>query len=517
LNIKVKFIIFNTVLIILITCGLGFLSILSVRKLLNNEAEKRGADLAESLARASISGNILKDESSILATIQELMKGDHILSANVSDADGKIVAHNDIRDVGKTMSVKRNRQVQYDQTKDFIPYIEISVPIHSTEAKEEDLLLTKMEMEMEKSLEGEKFLGSAQIQLSLENVAKIIKKMALLIGLIVASSILIAMGLVYFSLNVLLSPLQILKRGVDLFGSGNLTERIKVSSKDEIADLSESFNQMAEKLQNTLSDLKTAKEMTEELNKNLEVKVKERTQELENAQTKLVLSEKMSAVGQLAAGIAHEINNPLGIIMGFSQGISQRVKPGDPLEMPVKSIERESVRCKNLVQDLLTFSRTDANKSDRIPIDLNKAVEGSIRLVEAGAKMNSAVIKMELSPNIPHVLGNQNQIQQVVINLANNAIDAMPKGGTLRITTEILQDQHLSWACLKVSDTGDGIPKEVQPKIFEPFFTTKPVGKGTGLGLSLLFEIIKKHSGTIEVQSQPGLTEFCVKFPIRTA
>jgi PAS domain S-box-containing protein len=226
-------------------------------------------------------------------------------------------------------------------------------------------------------------------------------------------------------------------------------------------------------------------------------------------------SEKMSAVGQLAAGVAHEINNPLGVILGFAQAVVRRLQPNDPLELPLKSIEKEAVRCKNLVQDLLTFSRV--SKVEREPVDLNRAVEGALSLVNAQARMARVEVRRELAADLPRVSGNLNQIQQVIINLANNALDAMEQTGVLLVKTEPLRDGPLSWVCLKVIDNGPGIPPDIQRRIFDPFFTTKPVGKGTGLGLSLVHEIIKKHSATIDVQRRPGNTEFCIKFPVRAA
>ncbi|MBI4395505.1 MAG: PAS domain S-box protein [Elusimicrobia bacterium] len=235
---------------------------------------------------------------------------------------------------------------------------------------------------------------------------------------------------------------------------------------------------------------------------------------IKKLQERLLQSEKMAAVGQLAAGVSHEINNPLGVILGFAQGLVRRLSSGDPLELPLKSIEREATRCKNLVQDLLTFSRT--THAEREPMDLNVAVEGAISLIQAQARMDKTDVRRDLSESIPRILGNKNQLQQVVINLANNALDAMPKGGVLSVKTELIEDRPHSWVCLKVADNGFGIAPEIMPRIFDPFFTTKPVGKGTGLGLSLVYEIIKKHSGTIEVQSRPGLTEFIIKFPART-
>jgi PAS domain S-box-containing protein len=225
-------------------------------------------------------------------------------------------------------------------------------------------------------------------------------------------------------------------------------------------------------------------------------------------------SEKMSAVGQLAAGVAHEINNPLGVILGFAQAVVRRLPPNDALEMPLKSIEKEAVRCKNLVQDLLTFSRV--SKIEREPLDINRAVESALSLVTAQARMSRVDVRMMLAPDLPRILGNINQIQQIIINLANNALDAMGDKGQIVLQTESASEGPLSWVCLRVRDSGPGISKEILSRIFEPFFTTKAVGKGTGLGLSLVHEIIKKHSGTIDVKSQPGHTEFCIKFPVRS-
>jgi len=235
--------------------------------------------------------------------------------------------------------------------------------------------------------------------------------------------------------------------------------------------------------------------------------------ERQRLETAMRRSEKMSAVGQLAAGVAHEINNPLGVILGYAQALVRRLPPADALEAPLRSIEKEAVRCKNLVQDLLTFSRV--GKVEREPMDINKSVTAALSLVKAQAKIGQIMVERELAEGLPLILGNPNQIQQVIINLATNAMDALGLAGTISIRTEALEDGPLSWVCLKVSDSGSGIPQDILTRIFEPFFTTKPVGKGTGLGLSLVHEIVKKHSGTIDVQSRPGRTEFCVKFPAR--
>jgi len=225
-------------------------------------------------------------------------------------------------------------------------------------------------------------------------------------------------------------------------------------------------------------------------------------------------SEKLSAVGQLAAGVAHEINNPLGVILGFAQGMAGDLKEGDGFELPVRSIEREALRCKALVQNLLTFART--SQSDRVAMDLNQAVEQSLSLIQPQAKLNRVVVEAKLAAGLPSVLGNKNQLEQVIMNLAKNAIDAMPNGGSLTLSSQLVEGRPHSWILLRCVDDGTGIPPAALPKIFDPFFTTKPIGQGTGLGLSLVSEIVQKHSGEISVDSRPGRTEFTVKLPART-
>lgn len=223
-------------------------------------------------------------------------------------------------------------------------------------------------------------------------------------------------------------------------------------------------------------------------------------------------SEKMSAIGQLAAGVAHEINNPLGVILGFAQNMVKRVQPGDPLELPMRSIERESVRCKNLVQDLLTFSRV--GKADKESLDIRGVVEGALSLVEAQTNVKNVTLTKEFS-EIPAISVNRTQVQQIILNLCNNAVDAMPKGGTLTVRLQKSKINQKEGVEIQVQDTGQGIPLEIRSRIFEPFFTTKEIGKGTGLGLALVYEIIQKHNGQIMLDSEVGKgTLFRVFLPL---
>jgi two-component system NtrC family sensor kinase len=237
-----------------------------------------------------------------------------------------------------------------------------------------------------------------------------------------------------------------------------------------------------------------------------------RLKELAQAQDQLVQTRKMAAVGQLAGGVAHEINNPLAVILGFAQGMDRRVPEGDPLRLPVTSIVREALRCKNLVQELLTFSRT--GKKSVEPVDLNGLVRSTLVLIEARARTQGVQIIQELTEGLPIIQANKTQLQQVLVNLGTNALDVMKVGGTLIIRT---RRNGQSGVSLDVSDTGDGIPEDVRPRIFEPFFTTKQVGEGTGLGLSLVYEIVQQHHGDIDVDSQVGRgTTMTVKLPVNS-
>lgn len=222
--------------------------------------------------------------------------------------------------------------------------------------------------------------------------------------------------------------------------------------------------------------------------------------EIKKHRESLLLLGKMASVGQMAGGVAHEINNPLGIILGFSQVTASQLSQDDPNYQSMKTIEREALRCKKLVHDLLRFSRVPKDNSFEI-VDVNMMIKECFSLIEARSKTTDVEVIQELTPTPLTVNANDNQLQQVVINLANNAIDAMPHGGQLFIGTRpsTTRQNHVD---LYVKDTGEGISKEIQQRIFDPFFTTKDAGKGTGLGLSLVQEIINNHGGHIELESE---------------
>lgn len=236
---------------------------------------------------------------------------------------------------------------------------------------------------------------------------------------------------------------------------------------------------------------------------------------LRRSEEQLRQSQKIEAVGRLASGVAHEINNPLGVILGFAQSLKSRLAPGDPYSVPVGHIAREAVRCKDLVQNLLVFSRSH-QAEHREMVDAVQTVEQALSLAMAQGRIQNIELIKEFSPDVPRICVNGNQLQQIMVNLSGNAIDAMPAGGTLSVKVRPLRRNGEDWVSFEVADTGVGIPAAVKPRIYEPFFTTKDVGKGTGLGLSIVHEIVSKHGGTIACQSEEGRgTLFIVELPVR--
>jgi signal transduction histidine kinase len=260
-------------------------------------------------------------------------------------------------------------------------------------------------------------------------------------------------------------------------------------------------------------ELRRANEHMQQINAKLEaqsIELQANYERLRTTQEQLLQSEKLAAIGQLAAGVAHEINNPLAVILGFAQVLDRRVEEGSPHRLPVASIVRESLRCKSLVQELLTFSRTGNKTPERI--DLHSLLRGTAQLLESRARTQDTRLSLDLAGDVPEMSASSTQLQQVIVNLGNNALDAMGNGGELVIRSRCSGTGEVY---VEVQDTGPGIPEAIRTRIFDPFFTTKEVGKGTGLGLSLAFEIVQQHGGTIDVESELGRgTTMRVRLPL---
>ena len=241
--------------------------------------------------------------------------------------------------------------------------------------------------------------------------------------------------------------------------------------------------------------------------------VEARERQLKETQEMLVQAGKLTALGQLGAGIAHELNQPIAAIMGFSQLLLTQVSADSPLVGNLKVIEEQSQRMAKIVDNIRSFAREGAG--DREKVNLNEAIDSALMLMATQLKAHRINLEVVAEPSLPAVWANKNQVQQIFINLFTNARDAIEEkgaGGTIRVTT---RSDKKGWCEVRVSDTGVGIPEAARARIFDPFFTTKPPGKGTGLGLSILYGILQAHKGTIDVESTPGQgATFIVRLPV---
>jgi signal transduction histidine kinase len=288
-------------------------------------------------------------------------------------------------------------------------------------------------------------------------------------------------------------PLRQLRDSAEAVGRGDFSQRIQIHSTDELGELASVFNHMTENLQKSLAQLE----------KTVEV--------LRTTQAQLVHSEKLSAVGEFVAGVAHELNNPLTSLIGYSE-LLQSSQVDDSARSSLKRISNSADRCHKIVQSLLSFARQ--HPPERKLTDVNGLVDSVVDILIYELRTSNIQVIKELSPNLPRLLLDPHQVQQVFLNIINNArqaVEAYRPHGSIRISTGSTGQRV--W--IRFQDDGPGISAENLAKIFNPFFTTKPVGKGTGLGLSLSYGIIQEHGGSIRAESKLGQgTVFIIELPL---
>ncbi len=225
----------------------------------------------------------------------------------------------------------------------------------------------------------------------------------------------------------------------------------------------------------------------------------------------MIQSEKMASVGQLAAGVAHEINNPLGTILLYSHMILEKLEGKDTRKEELETIAKEATRCRDIVRGLLDFARQRKLQVENV--DVNKILEEVLSLVAAQPSFRRVELLKTLDPSLPATGGDPVQLKEVFLNIFSNAGEAMPEGGRVAVSSRFLEG-GANQIEVTIQDSGQGIPQENLDKIFMPFFTTKKIGQGTGLGLAIAYGIVKMHRGAIEVKSKVGEgTTFWVKLP----
>jgi len=327
---------------------------------------------------------------------------------------------------------------------------------------------------------------------------KVMGTISLLSGL----STILLLGLLSSIANNITRPLRVMVEATDKIARGDLDHRVEINLRDEIGQLASSFNRMADNLAMANDNLTQWGQM-------LEKRVEERTHELREMQDSLIRSEKLASLGKMAAGVAHEINNPLTSILINTYLILEKCPQDDACRENLTMIADETTRCAQVVKGLLDFARQ--TPSQAIHTDINGIIDRTVQILEKQASLKNITIIRNLDRSLPLIDIDKSKIQQVFSNLIINACEAMPRGGSLTITSRT--DPSGYNIEVLFADTGIGIPKENLQKLFDPFFTTKSFG--TGLGLAVSYGIIQQRGGTIDVESEVGQgSVFKVQLPI---
>jgi len=367
-------------------------------------------------------------------------------------------------------------------------------------------------------------------------------KKIILVTIISDALVLIIFGSFLLS-RVLVNPIKDLVRLTRRISDGDFSQSIEVLSKNEIGQLMESFNRMIARLKENQESIGNYLESLESTNK-----------QLKEAQEELIRTEKLASIGRFAAGVAHEVGNPLGAILGYTSILRKEGINRDESEDYMKRIEKEIDRINKIVRELLNFARP--SKFEVREVEINKILESTLSLLSYQKTFKNIQTQLDLQSDLPRIKGDESQLSQVFINIILNAIDAMPTGGTLQIQAEgyiieslnpdrpqqiysrrrksdpaksdysLLRKHHPLLSGLTrfstgdrlvkvgITDTGSGIKKEDLENIFDPFFTTKAPDQGTGLGLSISLKIVESLGGEIRVKSEVGKgTTFEVYFP----
>jgi len=438
-------------------------------------------------------GNLLNRDYKIVDEVKETVyqavkyKGKDIGTVTIFQGDLRISTNVKNEDGSRAIGTRVSQEVYEQVLEKGVPWIDRAFVVN-------DWYIAAYEPI--RNIEG-KIIGVLYVGILEEKFMDMQKRaIAWFLGIMFAGMIM-ALVISSFLAEGVLQPIKGLVRASHRWANGDLEYRVKTTRKDEIAELAETFNLMASSL-------------------------KERDDKLrEHATQQIMKSERLATLGQLAAGVAHEINNPLGAVLMYTHLALEDLKEGpgkagteqDVLCENLQKAVTEASRCKDIVKGLLDFARQTEPKVEES--DVNETLERTLGMVENQALFQNVKITKVMCASVPKVLMDVGQIQQVFTNIVLNAAEAMEGKGELKVTTRMAPDNE--YIEIELADTGCGISPENREKIFDPFFTTKEVGRGTGLGLAISHGIIARHKGTIAVKSELGKgTSFIIRLPLRT-
>ena len=498
----------------------------------HRELETTGETMIRMLSTLVESGVLFESKYELEEAVKVLEPFSYIIYVEITNKENKVlIQQGEWNELGTTVikeinhekfDVHENCTDYYISDKSGNQFVVLNYPVFWKEEilDRETLGLTSGFDDSDSTQYNIENIGNIKMVLSLEHVTRAIasdRNTAIILTIIVS---VIALLILTFFVRFIIQPIKRMVEVTNMISQGNFNQYLNIDRSDELGQLAKTFDNMVD-------SLKESRDEIENYNKTLEEKIIERTLELEDAQTQLIQSEKLGAIGQLAAGVAHELNNPLGGILGYAQFTLEKLKKNVPektTDKEMKSyiryltdIEKQARRCKNIVQNLLRFSRS-SKTTELSDVQINTIIDDTCTFVEHQLHMNQITLKVTLDDKLPPVQANAGQLQQVFTNLIINAMHASPPDSEIEIATRYSPalgefEGTVEVLCI---DNGHGISEENIKKIFEPFFTTKDVGKGTGLGLSVSYGIIKEHGGEIKVDSIEGKgTTFTIIFPLQ--
>jgi two-component system NtrC family sensor kinase len=428
-------------------------------------------------------GNLLNRNYEIVDKIKETVyqgvkyKGKDIGTATIFQGDLRISTNVERKDASRAIGTRVSEEVYEQVLVKGLPWIHRAFVVN-------DWYITAYEpiRNINNEIIGILYVGI------LEEKFTDMRKRAIAVFLgITLGGMAIALIISSFLANQISQPIKHLVFASQQLAKGNLEYDIKFKLKDEIGELGETFNLMASSLRERDERLK------------------------EYARQQIMKSERLATLGQLAAGVAHEINNPLGAVLMYTHLSLEEMQPEDPRRKNIEKAVTEATRCKNIVRGLLDFARQTEPMVE--PSDVNEILERTLALVENQALFQNVKITRDFCLSLPKAMMDSGQIQQVFTNIILNGAEAIEGEGELTIKTRMAPDGE--FIEIEFIDTGCGIPQENLEKIFDPFFTTKEVGLGTGLGLAVSYGIIAGHKGTIDVISERGKgTTFMIRLPL---
>jgi signal transduction histidine kinase len=499
------------------------------------ELRTRGETIGQMLAINAESAVLFESTLDLDELLKVLGQFDDVEFASISSHDGRELARIGTKAYeiplaekpslsDSTLASEKNHDERLHQDSAGNTHLDIIVPIVTRKkaVDPEKLGMTAGTNNLVPGKESVEEIGTLEVRLSARKVTTMIREAQMAVIFLTVLVLLFAVLVIAVVVSAITRPITELVAVTDQISRGDLSQQVDIDRADEIGHLASTFNRM-------IVSLRESRDEIEGYNRTLQERIAQRTHQLEEAQTALIQSEKMSAIGQLAAGVAHELNNPLGGILGYAQFTLEKLQKNSPEKTTQKDfesyiryvtdIEVQARRCKQIVQNLLRFSRS-SRTMEFAPTDLNKVLEETVTFLEHQLHMNQVELTLELEPALPLVQGNAGQLQQVFTNLIINAMHASKAGTAITVISRYSPSVGEFGGAVELLfvDQGHGIAQENIKKIFEPFFTTKEVGKGTGLGLSVSYGIIKEHGGEITVNSTVGKgTTFIVVMPIQKA